>query len=421
MKKIILKQAIIACMIVSGFTNCTREGEQLDGVARAEETTMKLNISLQEPTTRAPQDQNATDNEVKVSTIDIFIFDANTRKIENRISLNAQEIDENPTKDAFTTTTEIRTTTGPKLVAAGINLPNDFPEVIMSADLQKAWDVSSVALNSANGLVMFSTRFQTPTLVTRNDADYATRNSIDIPVERAVAKIAVQDGGYTATLPSGTISNVSFAIRNSNTRLFPMQVVDNGIIKDPNWAKDYTYSPSDFKHFNDYASINDKTNTDKRSWNTKYAPENTAEIPLEKTSTYASIRVKFTPTRYTNGQGKEKVNLNSTDFWVVMYDDVVYYFDDKVEAQTFAAARGATVSEQYKDGHAYYNAFINVKNGCNVLRNSFYNVKISLIIPPGSPTPEEENPDDKVKEATDIKVSIDLEAWDYQEDAYPLS
>ncbi|MDR1273035.1 MAG: fimbria major subunit, partial [Odoribacteraceae bacterium] len=158
------------------------------------------------------------------------------------------------------------------------------------------------------------------------------------------------------------------------------------------------------------------------TWNTKYVPENTSEQALEKMSTYASIRVKFAPSVYTDGDGKIKVHENAVDdFWVVMLDGVVYYFDDQDEADAFAGKNGATVSETYASGYCYYNAFINSKKGSNVERNTFYNAKISLIVPPGSPTPEVQNPDDTVREPTNIKVSIDIEEWTYEEEEYPLS
>jgi hypothetical protein len=417
----ILKQTIIACVAVLGLASCTRE-EQTGVFAQAGETTMKLNISFPEQNTRASQDQNATDDEVKVSTIDIFIFNASTKKLENRVGLTAQEIEKDPSLDAYKPkSVEIRTTTGAKLVAAGINLPGNFPVISTSTELQKAWSVTTSALDNANGLVMFSTSVQSHTLVTRDDASYDAHNVINIPVERTLAKIAVQDGGYTATFSTGTISDVSFAMRNANTRLFPVQVIENGIVKDPNWAAADVYSSSDFEHFSDYVAVNDKANTDRRSWNTKYVPENTAEQPLGKTSTYASVRVKFTPARCIDSKGKEVQYNNGDDFWIVTHDGTPYYFVDRAEAQAFAQAKGATVSGTYANGYAYYNAFINARNGYNVIRNAFYNVKISLIVPPGSPTPEIEDPESPVKEPTNIKVSVDIEAWDYQEDEYPLS
>ncbi|MDR0544110.1 MAG: Mfa1 family fimbria major subunit [Odoribacteraceae bacterium] len=420
MKYTMLNQVIIACMITFGLVNCTRNN-QVETFAKAEETTIKLNIEFSEQSTRAPQDQSATDDETKVSTLDVFIFDAGTKRLENRVKLTAQDIEKDPTRETYNSkAVEIRAMTGSKLVAAGINLPASFPEIATSAELQRAWEVSVSTLNNANGIVMFSKKLENPTLVTQNDVDYATNNTVTIKVERTLAKIAVQDGGFVASLSSGVISDASFAMRNSNTRLFPMQVIENGIVKDPNWATAIPYSSSDFEHFSDYVSINAKTNSDRRSWNTKYVPENTIESPLEKTATYASIRVKFTPAYYTDGRGNQVTSTTHGDFWTVVRDGTVYYFNDKIEATQFAV-KGGTVSETYKNGYAYYNAFINVKNGCNVYRNAFYNVKISLIVPPGSPTPGVENPESPIKESTNIKVSIDLEDWDYQEDEYPLS
>jgi hypothetical protein len=416
------KKMIIACAtVVLGLASCERQDS--NAFTTGEETSMKLHVLFPDQATRAAVDPNATEDEITVSTIDVFVFNANDGKLENRVKLDAQDFDKDPSDDAYNSkaSVEIRATVGPKLFAVGINLPNNFPTISSSGQLQQAWAAGLNDLVNANGIVMFSTQLETGTLVAKNDPDYATKNTIKTSVERTVAKVTVQEAGFPTVTTDGTISDVKFAIRNSNKQLFPVQVVVNNIVKDPNWLTS-SYVSTDYEDFSDYEAINDQSNTDKLSWNAKYVPENTSEKAFEKMSTYASIRVKFTPSVYSDANGDPTAHTSgSDDFWVVSVNGLVYYFDTKSFAEDFALAKGASVSEKYENGLCYYNAFVNVKNACNTIRNAFYNLKITQIIPPGSATPDVKNPDDKVVEPTNINVTIDIEEWNYLEDEYALS
>jgi hypothetical protein len=380
-----------------------------------EETNMKLYITFPEQGTRAAGGATATEDELKITSADIFIFDAGTKVLENHISLAANEV--GTSNDPV----NIRATVGQKLVAVGINLPSTFPNISSAGQLSQTWRAELKTLVSDNGIVMFSKELEKPTLVAKGAEKYNESNTISVKVQRTVAKIAVQDGGFKRDLSDGTLSDPSFTIRNSNELLFPVQVIKDDKVIDPNW-KATDYNPSDFKNFTKYIAINGKTSSDKLAWNTFYTPENTSEKAIEKMSTYASIRVKFTPSNILDGSGKPKGQpWDGPSFWTVTKDGIVYYFDSILNATTYAVAIGGTPSTEYKDGYCYYNAFINLQGGGNVERNAFYNARITLVVPPGSPTPDIQHPDDQVKEPTDIKVSIEIEDWTYREEDYPLN
>ncbi|MDR1415158.1 MAG: hypothetical protein LBI96_05040, partial [Odoribacteraceae bacterium] len=243
------RQTIIALFAtIMALTSCDKQDNYTP--AAGEETNMKLNISFPEQATRATTDANATADELKVTTIDVFIFDEATKKLENRVRLAEADIDKDPDSDTYNSKTSvtIRATIGKKLVAAGINLPSSFPSITTTGQLTQAWAAGLSDLKSSNGLVMFSGKMEAPELVAQTSPDYAAKNTIAIQVKRAVAKVAVQDGGFDRDLTVGSISAPAFAMRNANRQTFPMQVIENGIVKDPNWL-DTSYPSTDFENF----------------------------------------------------------------------------------------------------------------------------------------------------------------------------
>ncbi|MDR0766792.1 MAG: fimbria major subunit, partial [Odoribacteraceae bacterium] len=206
-------------------------------------------------------------------------------------------------------------------------------------------------------------------------------------------------------------------IRQSNKKLFPLQLEESGVIKDPNWD---TYVESDFENIPVYEPLN--TGTTYTDWKVKYAAENTSENPNRENSTYASIQVQFVPTFFCDAKGDPTIASNnlSTDFWVVKdKDGNIYYFDDNSNAIAFSTSIGSTVSAKYTGGVCYYSAYLNPDNGYNTIRNSFYILNIKSLVPPGRPTAEPD-PSDPLSEPTDMKFDANIAPWGIFEKDYEL-
>jgi hypothetical protein len=397
-----------------GFTSCNKgQGDEETGA----KTTLNLKLSYG-PASRA-SDTYAKSEEGTVKTIDVYIFDEASKTLVNSARLNASDFE--PDGEAYKNKSEkrIETTVGKKLVAVGINLPNDFPNVTSTATLRQAWKTSVEDLTDAtNGFVMFSTELVAVTLVPRIDGNLDV-NKVEVSVDRAVAKVTVCDGGVNLDHTVGTFSKLEFAIGNSNTKLFPVQQVDGGVVKDPNWD---TYNAGDFISYTDYVAINQGDY--QSTWSVRYTPENTSDKPVERNSTYAIIKVIFVPKTFCDAAGIATVhNGQAVDFWTVKTTNGdLYYFDTEATAQAFAlTSTGAVKSEKYVGGACYYSAYLNPAKGYNTFRNEFYQVSIKSIVPPGRPTPEPKDPEKPLTEPTDIDIDVDIKSWTHVINNYDLN
>jgi hypothetical protein len=416
------KYVKLACVaLVMGITSCSKE--QITGEEPGEMTTLSLNLSYAQGNTRAT-DANATNDETAVKTIDIFIFDATTSVLVNHKRLSATDIEEvgngnnaYKNKDAV----KIETTVGAKKIAIGANLPSTFPNVTSIGTLKQTWEVTLASLTStSDGFMMFSQDLVSATLVTKNDQNFTTNNTVKTTIERVVAKVGVKkDANLNLDLATGKFNDPSFAIRRSNKKMFPLQLEESNVVKTPTWNS--TYAETNYENFSDYAPISENNN-EYTKWNVKYATENTSENPNGKNSTYASIKVQFIPKFFHDGTGKATAyNGAATDFWTVKdKDGNVFYFNDFTIASNFASTISSNASERYTSGFCYYSAYLNPDNNYSTIRNNFYVLNIKSFVPPGSPTPEPSNPDGPLSEPTDMHFETEIAAWGIVSKDYEL-
>jgi hypothetical protein len=406
--------AVACALLIAGITGCDKKREK---GAAAETTT--LTLTLAHGQTRAA-DPNAEAGELAVRTIDVYIFDGESLALINRTRLNAADFESAGEVNTFKNKVKIETTTGKRRVAAGVNLPDGFPDPTSIASLRGAWTTTIDQLAGAEtGFVMFSDELVDATLVAESDPDHATANAVSVNVTRVVAKVAVVDAGVNLNHSIGAFSNLQFAIRNSNTKLFPLRLVENGVVKDPNWD---TYDAADFEHPADYIPVNAK-NADPAAWGVKYAPENTSKVPVEKNSTYAVIRAVFVPAVFHDKDGMPTPNEGMRkSFWTVKTaDGELYYFDMEMAADGFVTNHPESVkSARYANGECYYSAYLGPSNGYSTLRNTFYRVNVKSLIPPGRPTPEPADPDQPLSGVTDIDIEVVIIPWDVVDDGYDL-
>ncbi len=427
----ILVSLAAASLVLAG---CSKETDQPSAADNGKPTYVQVNVSYpKSPVTRAVNDPTATAFEVKLNTVDVFIFDAASNTLVKRQRLSAADFDAvapgSGNNDLYSSVTKVATTTGPKKIYVGLNLPVSFPNVSSVGELKSGWTTALSQLVTASGIAMFSATETDKTLVETTDPSYTANNVFTVQVERLVAKVAVEDGGIVSAVPGGAVSDVEFAVHTSNKRLFPVKNVAGGIVKDPNWALG-SYAAADFENFSDYTPI-DATGTSGTNGSAanlltaKYIPENTSEAHLQKETSYASIRAKFVPAEFSDETGASKganAGQSAKTFWIVSNaGGARKFFDVQTEAATYAANNGGTVSASYTGGYCYYQAYLNPKNGYNAVRNDFYHVVITKINGPGKPDPDPKDPDLPVETPTDITVSVEIIAWTYAADNYELN
>ncbi len=417
------------------WTGCSNENLEQPAHADSEKATyVQVNVSYpQTALTRAVNDPTATASEVELNTVDVFIFDATSNALLKRQQLTSADFSSiapgTGNNDLYSATTRVATTTGNKKIYVGLNLPPSFPEVTSVGDLKASWGTALSQLVSVNGIAMFSVAEVSKTLVETTDPTYTANNVFTVPVERMVAKVAVEDGNFPRTVTSGTVSDLHFAIHTSNKAMFPLKNVVGGIVKDPNWLLG-SYAATAFEDFTDYIPINAAGTSGTggataKQLIAKYAPENTSEAHLQKETTYASIRAVFVPNQFLDDNGESKgsnVGGAAKTFWIVTRTDGTRgFFDNHAEATTYVTTNGGSISAPYTDGYCYYQAYLNPKNGYNTIRNDFYHVVITKISGPGKPDPDPKDPELPVETPTDITVNVEIIAWTYVADNYELN
>ena len=418
---------IAAIALALGFASCSQEQGLINPNAdNGTSTSMKVSIAFPRGAqTRATNDSNATDNEAKISWVDVFIYTANGN-FSSRTRLTPDDFlltGSTANADVYESSSKIQTTTGAKNVFVGINLPLHVASALekqpMSAVYNAACTMTSSELADAN-FVMFSTEVATPTFVEKED-DPA--NKVKVQCQRLVAKVTVEtDAALVLTGAPGLLGDIKFAINNFNTKLFLMQGAADEY-KDPNWTPG-SYLLSDFEVATDANFVQvlnraQNPNPTIDQYKPRYAAENTSEKKLKKEITRATIRATFIPqvvTELVSGNFTTNNNHGVTapqTFYAVTpsVEAGVFFFFDENAADTFLSVRGGE-KLTYVDGYCYWDIFLNKNplkavNRWDVLRNDFYKCNITRIAVPGRSTPNLPDPD--VTPDVDTKITVDIE------------
>ena len=430
--------AIAALAATALFASCNRS-EKLNPDEPGKPTSMKVSITFPNgPQTRATVDPNAVPEEAEIKTVDIFIYYFASNNFASHTRLTAADFTQTGTglggvTDAYvySSANKIPTTTGDKVVFAGINLPNSVVDAIKykpGATLhQVAQTMSREDLTGANGFAMFNVNTERRIFV---EDPEDPENHVTLRCKRLVAKVTVERSATVdiAGAP-GVLGTLQFAIFNFNTKLFMM--IPTYI--DPNWS-DSEYNPADFNNPPDhnnpltggFVNVLDRAVIGSPTigqYNPRYAAENSSELKRKKEITRAVVRATFVPrdiTVGTTGNFNVVTNPNPTTvqtFYAVTPSVTLgtSYFTTQSIAAAFATEKGGTVIE-YTNGYCYWDIFLNknpadVTNRWDVLRNDFYKCNITRIVAPGRHTPDVPDPENTPDVDTSITADIEIFFW----------
>nr|WP_288210052.1 Mfa1 family fimbria major subunit [uncultured Dysgonomonas sp.] len=447
---------IMATAFLTGMASCSNEDAIPEGgaTAKGEPTTMQFVINAPKaPTTYAPTDNNATDAEVELKTVNVLIYEytATGFQLEKNASLTMADFEAVAGTDKYELkeSSKIVTTTGQKKIYVAMNYNGgNLPSVggssitdvkTLKATLSNYDDLS----NATSGFAMFSTDVTDANLVPEDDAAYDISNKKTITVKRLVAKITVQEksglssNGIIAS-QGGWLSSLQFTLGNINKSAYLLQNVVGGVVQDFNWS---SFTAADFFAISDYSSASSSYKTVDASATTvdaltaMYCPENTAQAYESDGSnlTYVSIRAKYVPEFFCNQSGVSKGNNSAADtpvsFWtVITTDGELYYFDSETSANTFKTANAGSVkSNEYEDGFCYWRGYLNSDGNADptisgssaakfdVLRNVYYKATINSVKAPG-----EASDKSQVTEATSLIMTIDIQPWTVQTNNWDL-
>lgn len=447
---------IMATAFLTGMASCSNEDEGTAGGAttKGEPTTMQFVINAPKaPTTYAPTDNNATDAEVELKTVNVLIYEytATGFQLEKNASLTMADFEAVAGTDKYELkeSSKIATTTGQKKIYVamnynGGNLPSIVESSITDVKTLKATLTNYDDLsNATSGFAMFSTDVTDADLVPEDDAAYDASNKKTITVKRLVAKITVQEkSGLSSNSiiasQGGWLSGLQFTLGNINKSAYLLQNVVGGVVQDFNWS---SFTATDFFAISDYSSASSSYKTVDASATTvdaltaMYCPENTAQAYESDGSnlTYVSVRAKYVPEFFCNQSGVSKGNNSASDtpvsFWtVITTDGKLYYFDNETSANTFKTANAGSVkSSEYEDGFCYWRGYLNSDGNADptisgstaakfdVLRNVYYKATINSVKAPG-----EASDKSQVTEATSLIMTIDIQPWAVQTNNWDL-
>lgn len=369
------------------FGACKKDSApQASATAEGRDTKISLAIPLpKEITTYAADDANATDDEVKINRVDVFIYDNGGNYGLTYASINvADMVKTNGTYAVANITAK----TGKKLVYVGVNLPQAVVDELKTSyvNVKKAFNANLTELAGASGVAMFNQAVQEHELTDGV-------NLITVPVTRLVSKIVVsQKASLALSVAGGTLSDLKFAMGNTNTRMFVAPLV-NWV--DPNHAES-SYAAGLFSTVNtaNYVAVN-AGGTAILTANKQYAQENTSAMHRHMEVTYASVSAKFSPAAFEDNTATQ--NADGT-FYAVFTTGGTYYFKTAANADAFIAANSATAAPAkltYTGGICYYRIYLNPDGGVatggkyDVVRNVLYNATIAKVNALGTPGPND--------------------------------
>lgn len=420
MKKMKIASLAFGALML-GLTSCSND---FNGSEQGSETGEKtyMSITLDFPhggATRSVADENGTEEEATVKSVDVFICLPGSGAVTHHaLSIADFTADENTNK--YTATTKIPTTTGAKVVYAGVNLPTGIASLVANEADLKALPQSlgrAQLTTVANGIPMFSSAVAS-TFVAEKDG---VENRVALSAKRMVAKVTVEKSvSLKQEGVAGKLGKLEFAVNNFNNKSFLVQGLAPDF-KDPNWN---VYTAADFesfgKEYTDYIEIVEKQ-ADVTALKAQYAAENTSELHRKKEITRVTVRSTFIPAIVTSVVAADFVTAENTKqtpetFWMVTdkAKNETHCFYVKRDAEAFANYVSGKVVE-YENGYCYWDLFLNKGHGntgkqWDVVRNEFFRCTISRIITPGRETPElpegggDETPDEDTNIFTDIQV-----------------
>ncbi len=431
MMKTKFKFLMVAAVLAVGFSSCSKddEGSSLKG----EETTMRISIPI--PKTYATH--TGTPAESNITSVSIYIFNNGTM-LEKKLDFVAGNFTQ--TGNSWELTNPITITTGTKSIYVGVNLPAGTD---LSTGVQPVITTTAAAISAANNFAMFSVNTNSNTSFTV-DAD-PVNNDFSIQVERWASKIAVTKNITNAadSVASGaTFSDLKFCVGNINTKIYPLQKIQSGLIIDPNWATfdsngSADYDGGDFiNNFVDNNSIDHTAFTPLNENGTatdakvaKYAMENTSRDYKKGEVTYACVRASFIPKKVATYASSTLTLTDNTAtvnpcYVVSTTAGETLYFRNGTEAANYAQDNSFSAAVQYTGGYCYYYVWLDSEIAgmtYPLLRNYFFDLTVKSIKSLGYSTPAPTDPDNPIPSNTDIEVTVNIMPWTFIQNNIDLS
>ena len=420
------------------------EGSAPNGTQEEGTTYVGFTLKFNDTNSRADGTEEGTEAEQNIKTAYVIMADA-SGNVEQIVSTAEKGTGSSNTSTDYYV---FQTTAGVHYFYAVVN-PDAIPtkeDGNPTAKTINDYFNTGVALTVANitstteggNFMMASEKVLTANVedgVTKDEALKGTKNCFSIDVERVVAKVTMTCENTTLTNATnnagGTITAPKFTLKGGATRSYRMAQSAINEIAGNTW--NYTSSETDV-----YVKTGSEKDLHKLA-TPVYCLENIHATSTYKQSntTYLNLNTKFVPGRVVNcnataENGELKDNPNATSstavsFYVVKTGSLAGNYILKSELDTFQGVDDTrfpngveSISAEYVGGTCWFGPiWIGQtdadKENAPVVRNTWYNLKITGITLPGDPQPPQPDPDQPLVPGTNVAITLSVMPWNFIE------
>lgn len=430
-----LSRLFLLAVMGLGLIACTEndlvEGGDSNGAQNEDTTYVGFTIDFSKTQTRATT-ETGTAAEQKINKAYVILA----------ASGNISQIAETP-KGTSNNKYVLQTTPGPHDFYVVVN-PTTEPTVGTSID---AYFNTGVAIGvdefanttpNSESFLMASVKKETFDIadgVTEEEAlagTDATANNFTINVERVAAKVTMTCNNLTLSsgnnnAAGGEISKTTFNLMGGATMAYRM--AQSTIVEIPNNAWTYTVK-----------NVAVATTGDHTGATPAYCLENihAANSYKQKNTTYLTLQTTFKPTNVVDCADDVKPLKTNTlaagaPFYVVQTGSLAGNYLMKTDLENYQKLAGNTgklpagvesISAEYEEGVCWFGPiWINETEETSdqsttvttspVVRNTWYNLKITGITLPGEPSEPQIDPEQPLTPPTDVAITLTVQPWNF--------
>ena len=420
------------------------EGNGPEGAQNEGTTYVGFSLKFNDPNTRATTTEDGTAAEQKINTAYVMMADA-SGKVEKIISTSKKGTGTNNTNTDYYV---IQTTPGVHYFYAVVN--PDVPPTMEGENATAktigdyfntgvALTVANIASTTGNGNFMMASHEVLPANVedgvTEDEALKGTKNCFAIQVERATAKVTMTCENTTLTSATnngsdGTITTPKFTLKGGATKSTRMAQNPFTDITGNAW----TYASIETPVYVKQDADADDDNIHRKA-TPVYCLENINTAYKQSNTTYLNLYTKFVPAKVVDCNSQETVgalkdnpnaaNSTAASFYVVKTGKLAGNYILKSELDAFQGDDDTkfpngveSISAEYEEGICWFGpiwigqANADDQNG-PVVRNTWYNLKITGITLPGEPSEPQIDPEQPLTPPTNVAITLTVMPWNF--------
>lgn len=424
-----------------GLVACTEndlvEGGDSNGAQNEGTTYVGFSLKFNASNTRATTtgEENGTTEEQNIKTAYVVMTNTDGSTIEEIVALT--EAKDGTGSNADKKCYVFQTTPGTHYFYAVVN-PDEVPvkngKISDYFNTGVALTVANIASTTDDGKFMMSSENVLNAYleddVTEADALAGEKNSFEISVERVAAKVTMTCENRALTNATnnagGTITTPKFTLKGGATMSYRMAQNPFAEITRNAWS--YESSATDV-----YVKQPSDDNNIHRSADPVYCLENIHTTGYKQgNTTYLTLQTTFTPAIVVDPEETQIKDLKpnpytgddaNKTFYVVKQGELAgnYIMEEDLQSYLDAGKLPAgveAISDAYTGGNCYFGPiWIGQEEADDanapVVRNTWYNLKITGIKLPGDPEEPTIDPEQPLTPATNVAITLSVMPWNF--------